>query len=68
LIKTDAVGETAWTRTFGGTSGDEGNSVLQTIDGGYVVAGYTHSYGAGASDVWLIKTDADGRVDEGGGK
>jgi hypothetical protein len=62
LVKTDASGDTAWTRTFGGKEGDYGNSVQQTQDGGYIVAGFTGSYGAGFSDVWLVKTDASGDV------
>jgi hypothetical protein len=62
LVRTDASGDTLWTRTYGGMSPECGNSALQTSDGGYVVAGYTQSFGAGAMDVYLIKTDADGYV------
>ncbi|MDD5529350.1 MAG: T9SS type A sorting domain-containing protein [bacterium] len=51
---------TLWEKTFGGASTDMGYSVKQTIDGGYVMTGSTNSYGAGGSDVWLIKTDAFG--------
>ena len=62
LIKTDAAGDTLWTRTFGGPGQDRGTSVIQTDDGGYVVAGLTWSFGAGGSDVYLIKTDATGDI------
>ena len=71
LIKTDAKGDTVKTNgnivfeeTFGGTANDVGYSVQQTQDGGYIITGYTESTGEGEIDVYLIKTNANGEVEQ----
>jgi hypothetical protein len=58
LIKTDANGDTVWAKTYGGTRHDYAYSVQQTSDGGYIVAGVTHSIVS--RDIILIKTDTNG--------
>ena len=56
LIRTNASGIEDWSRTFGGARDDYANSVAQTSDGGFILAGYTE----GSHDAWLIRTDASG--------
>ena len=50
-----------FSNTFGGKSLEIGFSVQETSDGGYIIVGQTFSYGAGSSDIWLVKTDKYGK-------
>ncbi len=60
LFKIDENGNMLWEKTFGGNAEDEGNDIVELSDGGFAICGYTLSYGAGAMDMLLIKTDAKG--------
>ena len=62
LVKTDSSGNLMWTKTYGGSAADYGYSVRQTLDEGYIIAGYTSSFGTGMSDVYLIRTDSIGDI------
>jgi hypothetical protein len=62
IIKLDENGNIVWEETYGGRNDDGASSIQQTTDGGYIVAGGTNSYGAGGSDVYIIKLDENGNI------
>lgn len=62
LVKADSFGNIQWNKTYGGVKDDFSTGVIQTIDDGYAVTGWTNSFGAGGrEDVWLVKTDESGK-------
>jgi hypothetical protein len=63
LIKINANGDTLWTKTFGGKKQDEGRSVKQTMDGGYIIVGTTKSFRDTVNgDAYIIRTDPNGNM------
>jgi hypothetical protein len=59
IVRTNGNGDTLWTRKVGGSQRDECYGVVETLDSGFVCAGYTASYGRGG-DFWLFKLNARG--------
>jgi hypothetical protein len=62
IVKVSASGDSEWNKTYGGTSDDVCTSIIPDVDGGYLLGGYTFSFGAGTKDIWLIKTDSTGNA------
>lgn len=62
VIKTDSMGDTLWTHTYGGDHRDQGYGAVQTVDNGYAIAGFSDRYGTDNWDFYLIKTDENGNV------
>jgi len=60
LVKLNSSGTQQWEQTFGGAAGDFAESVIETQDGGLVIAGYTYSQGSGSADIIVIRTDSSG--------
>ncbi len=69
LLKLNAEGELQWSKTYGGSKDDRGQSVIQTNDGGYAVTGYAMSSDGDGSnnegfhDNWILKLDASGTIE-----
>ncbi len=62
VVKLDGAGNLQWTRTIGGAGSEWGWSIIQTSDGGYAIAGYAGSFGAGSADVYVVKLDGAGNL------
>lgn len=60
LVRTNDIGDTVWTRTYGGDEDDIGSSIQQNQDGGFIIAGHTFSFGVNNSDVYLLRVDSLG--------
>ena len=60
IVKSDSIGNELWSRTYGGASWEEARSIKSTFDGGYIVGGYTYSYGQGLNDLYFIKINSEG--------
>lgn len=58
--KVNLAGELVWDKTYGGELTDVGRSIYQTFDGGYIIAGYSSSFGFSNQDVYVIRTDFKG--------
>ncbi len=58
----NTYGQSGWEKTIGGNIGDSATDVIETSDGGYLVVGSSYSYGAGGSDIYLIKLNSMGDV------
>ena len=62
IAKLNSSGSLVWSKTVGGIGDDQAQSISKTNDGGFVVAGYTESFGAGAKDIYIVKFDANGNT------
>jgi hypothetical protein len=63
LVKVDSSGSQEWDKAYGGTNDEQAVCVVETSDGGYALAGYTESFGAGSENSWLVKVDSFGNME-----
>lgn len=63
VLKINLLGDTLWTKTFGGNAWDFAHSIQGTFDGGYMIAGETFSNTNGENDMWLVKISANGQLE-----
>ena len=63
VLRLDEAGNVLWDQTYGGAERDRAYSIVALADGGFAVAGYTESKGAGNRDMWVLRLDEAGNVD-----
>jgi len=63
ILKLDSEGDVEWEFTYGGIGDDAAYAIQETSDGGYIVAGYTHPFGAPISDTWILKLTSEGDIE-----
>lgn len=69
IVKLDSSANIQWQKSFGGTVDDDAQSIQQTIDGGYIVAGSSKSNDGdvsgnhGYGDYWIVKLDFSGNIE-----
>ena len=62
VLKLTASGTIAWQYAYGGPGSDSASHVIQTRDGGFLIAGSTTSFGANGEDAWVMKLTSDGLI------
>ena len=68
IVRLDSDGELQWEKSLGGTGGDYASTILQTLDGGFILAATTSSSDGdvtmnyGEDDIWLVKLDSVGAI------
>jgi hypothetical protein len=62
LVKINADGDLVWENHYGGYDDDYALSAALTRDGGIIMAGWTKSFGAGGTDIYVVRTDPDGNI------
>ena len=64
IMKLQPEGAVSWIRTYGGKEDDYSETVQQTLDGGYIMAGWTYSFGVEGRSIWIVKLDKQGQMPE----
>lgn len=62
MVKCDTTGQLIWLKEFGGSQGEGGKQILAPSNNQYITVGFSGSFGAGNSDVFLVSTDSSGNA------